>query len=182
MDSFVSSKELVNIGLKKVGTNVLISKNSCFYGAGNISLGSHVRIDDFCILSGNIKIGNNVHISAGTFIFAGDSKVVIGNHTSISSRCGIYAISDDFSGNFLVGSMEDEKFRNVIKENIIIGDCVAIGTGTTVLPGAFIPDGVAIGAMSLVNKPLDEWYIYCGIPCKKMKKREKSLLDLLDEN
>lgn len=78
--------------------------------------------------------------------------------------------------------MEPMRFRNVVKQKIIIGDYVAIGTGTTILPGALIPNGVAIGAMSLVNKPLEEWNIYYGIPCIKIKERNKVLLGMINEN
>ena len=33
-------------------------------------------------------------------------------------------------------------------------------------------------AKQLVNKNLDEWSIYVGIPCKKIKNREKGCLEL----
>ncbi|MDR2409353.1 MAG: acyltransferase, partial [Bacteroidales bacterium] len=54
MNSFFSKEELKDIGFKSVGDNVLISRKASFYSVSNISIGSNVRIDDFCILSGNI--------------------------------------------------------------------------------------------------------------------------------
>lgn len=173
MSSFISENELIKIGFKSIGNGVHISKYATFYNPSSISIGSNVRIDDFCILSGSITIGNNVHISAGTFLFAGDSLIKIGNHTSISSRCGIYAISDDFSGYYLVGSIEDSDSRHVIKEEVSIEDYVVVGTGSTILPGSNLKTGVAVGAMSLVKGTLDEWGIYCGIPCVRVKERVK---------
>ena len=64
MNSFYSEEELKNIGFKTIGTNVFISKMARIYSPETIEIGNHVRIDDFTILSGNIKIGNYVHISA----------------------------------------------------------------------------------------------------------------------
>ena len=47
MTSFMSREELEKVGFKSIGENVLISRNATIYGAGNISIGSNVRIDDF---------------------------------------------------------------------------------------------------------------------------------------
>lgn len=60
MSNFYNEVELKNLGLKSYGENVLISKKCSIYGAENIEIGNNVRIDDFCILSGEIKIGNCV--------------------------------------------------------------------------------------------------------------------------
>ena len=49
LTSFLKEEELKKIGFKKYGINVKISKKSCIYNAANITVGDHVRIDDFCI-------------------------------------------------------------------------------------------------------------------------------------
>ena len=64
MTSFYSEEELKSLGLKHYGKNVLISRKCSIYSAESISIGNHVRIDDFCILSGEITIGDYCHISA----------------------------------------------------------------------------------------------------------------------
>ena len=64
MNSFYSPEELKSLGLKEYGENVFISRKCSIYGAENIRLGSHVRIDDFCVLSGKVELGNYVHIAA----------------------------------------------------------------------------------------------------------------------
>ena len=60
MTSFYSEKELLSIGFKSYGINVLISRYARFYRPENIVIGDHVRIDDFCILSAGylIEVGN----------------------------------------------------------------------------------------------------------------------------
>lgn len=177
MSSFYSLDELNKIGFKSVGNNVLISRKASIYGAENINIGNNVRIDDFCILSGAISIGNYVHIAAGTFLFAGNAGVEIGSFSTISSRCAVYAISDDYSGNSMTNPMVPDEYRNVTEEKVKIGEYVIIGTSSTILPGVVIGDGGSFGAMSLINSSTEPWGIYVGIPCRKIKERSKKLLD-----
>ena len=85
MNSFFDRDELIKIGFKSIGEDVLISRKASFYSPEKMSFGNHVRIDDFCLLSGSIAVGDYVHISAYSCIFAGDSGVVIGDFSGISS-------------------------------------------------------------------------------------------------
>ena len=172
MNSFYTSEELEQLGLKSFGKNVLISRKASIYGANKIVIGNNVRIDDFCILSGNIKLGNYIHISACTLLFAGNSGIEIEDFSGVSSRCAIYAETDDYSGNFLTNPMIEEEFRNVTEEKVVLKKHVLIGTGSTILPGVEIAEGSSVGAMSLINKSLESWGIYVGIPCRKIKDRK----------
>lgn len=178
MNSFYEKYELASIGLKHVGDNVLISKKCSIYGAHNIVIGNNVRIDDFCILSGNITIGDFVHIAAGTMLFAGESGIVLKDYSGLSSRCAVYAESDDYSGEFLTNPMVPVKYRNVFGKKVIIGKHVVVGTGSTILPGVEIGDYSSVGSMSFVNKSLDEGGIYVGIPARKIKERSKKIIEL----
>lgn len=178
MNSFYTVEELLKIGFKSIGDNVYISRKASIYSAEKIKIGNNVRIDDFCILSGNIFIGNYVHISAGCYLYGGDSGIVIDDYCSISSRSCIYAISDDYSGNFLVNPMVREEYRNVIDKQVLIEKYVVIGSGCTVLPGVTIKEGSAFGSMSFINRNIDPWGIYIGIPCRKIKDRSKRMLDM----
>ena len=178
MNSFYSNDELEKMGFLSIGENVYISRKASIYGINKISIGSNVRIDDFCILSGKIIIGNNIHIAAGTYIYGGDVGVELSDYSCLSSRCAVYAISDDYSGEFMSNPMIPESYRNVKKESVYIGKHALIGTGCTILPGVNIGFGASVGAMSLVNKDLDDFTINVGIPCKKIKDRSKKLLDL----
>ena len=50
MNGYLSREEVLALGFASVGENVQISNKACFYGAAKMRIGSHVRIDDFCIL------------------------------------------------------------------------------------------------------------------------------------
>ena len=181
MNSFYTDSELMELGIKSIGTNVCISRKASVYGGEQIELGNHVRIDDFCILSGKIKLGNYIHISAYTALFAGDGGIVLEDYTTISSRCVIYALSDDYSGKYMTNPTLPTQYRNVKREEVKIQKYAIIGSGCTILPGVTIAEGVAVGAMSLVNVGLDAWTIYAGIPCLKIKERNRDLIQKAED-
>lgn len=174
INSFYSSEELLYLGFKSLGKNVLISKKASLYNCNKISIGNNVRIDDFCILSGNIEIGNNVHIAAAVLLFGGNSGIMLDDFVGISSRCAVYAESDDYTGEAMTNPTIPNKYRNVSGEKIVLKKHVLIGTGCTILPGVTIDEGTSVGSMSLINKSLDSWGIYVGIPCKWIGERKKN--------
>lgn len=178
MTSFYSRKELLALGFKSVGERVMISRKASFYGASRMTIGDNVRIDDFCILSGDITLGNNIHISAYVALY-GTKGITLEDYTGISPRSTIYSAMDDFSGDYLIGPIHDEKLTNVTGGTVKLERYVQIGCNSVIFPGITIPEGTVIGAMSLVNKPVEPWSIYAGVPVRKVKERNKNLLTLL---
>jgi len=177
MNSFYSREELEQFGFKEIGEEVSISKKASIYSPSSISIGNHVRIDDFCILSGNITIGNYVHISAYTALY-GKGGIKIGNYCGCSPRCTLFSQTDDFSGNYMIGPMVDEEYTNVLSGPIVLEDYAQLGANTVVLPNVTLKQGAVTGSMSFVKHDLEEWSIYTGIPAKKQKDREKKPLEL----
>ena len=170
--------ELKKIGIKKIGRNVLISKKSSLYSPEKMSFGDNVRIDDFCILSGNIEIGNNVHISAYTALY-GKYGIKIGNYCGCSPRCTLLSGSDDFSGEYMISPMVPEKYTNVDGRKIEIKNYAQIGSNSIIMPGVTVNEGAVCGSFSFVKENLEEWSIYCGIPAKRIKDRSKNIKELV---
>jgi len=178
MNSFYSHSELISLGLKAIGENVLVSRKASIYNPGEIELGNHVRIDDFCILSGEIRIGSFVHIAAHVALY-GKNRISIDDYSGISAHCVVFSASDDFSGDYLFGPTINPEFTNVVGGHVCIRKYVVIGAACVILPSVTIEEGVAVGAMSLINKTLPAWGLYAGIPAKFIKKRSKKLLNYL---
>lgn len=177
MNSFLSRKELYDIGFKSIGHNVLISRKASIFGASDIEIGNNVRIDDFCLLSGIIKLGSYIHISAYTAIY-GKFGVILDDFTGLSPRCTIFSATDDFSGQYMIGPMVNEEHSKVQGGEVIVKKYSQIGAGTIILPEVTIEEGVAVGSMSLINKSLPKWTICYGTPAKPVKSRSKNILDL----
>jgi len=178
MTSFYTEKELQSIGLGSYGTNVLISRKASIYGAENIHIGSNVRIDDFCILSGKITIGNYIHIAPYTALYGGNKGIVIEDFANISSKIAIYSISDDYSGETMTNPMVPDKYKNIQSEEVIIERHVILGSGCVVLPGVVLKEGSSFGAMTLINRSSEPWSINIGIPFRKIKERSRKILNL----
>lgn len=177
MSSFYSIEELSTLGLKSYGSNVLISRYARLYNPSSISIGNNVRIDDFTILSGNITMGNYIHISPYVGIWA-NSGVVLDDFITISAGSKIYSESDDYSGKYLLGPTIPEMYRNVDRRKVIIGKYVAIGANVVILPGVILNEGCVIGVGSLVKKDCLPWMIYGGIPLRILKERCRDIIEM----
>jgi acetyltransferase-like isoleucine patch superfamily enzyme len=174
-NSFYNETELKQIGFKSIGKGVYISKKVSIYSSTTISIGDNVRIDDFCILSGNITIGSNIHISAYVALY-GSQGIILDDYSGLSPRATIYSAMDDFSGNYLIGPIHPISCTNVQGGLVNISKYVQIGCNSVIFPNLTIGTGVVVGAMSLVNKNLSPWAIYAGIPAIRIKERTKELL------
>jgi len=174
-NSFFSNDELREVGFALIGHNVLVSRKASFYSPHTIRLGNNVRIDDFCLLSGNIEIGSFVHISAYSALYGG-GLIKIGDYSGMSPRVTIFSAVDDFGGDYLIGPMAPDESTRLISGPVFLERFVQIGASSVVLPNLTIHEGTVVGAMSLVNKSLGSWGVYAGIPAKFIKERRKELL------
>lgn len=157
MTSFYTEEELKGLGFRHIGNGVCISRKASIYGAQNISLGDHVRIDDFCILSGRIEIGSYVHVAAYTALYGG---------------------SDDYSGQTMTNPMVPDEYKAVKSAPVHIRRHVIVGSTSVILPGVDLKEGSAFGSFSFINRDPEPWSMNAGIPARKIKERSRNLLEL----
>ncbi|MAD40843.1 MAG: acetyltransferase [Arcobacter sp.] len=140
----------------------------------NFSLGINSQIDDFVFINAGkmCVIGDFVHVSSFSSIIGG-GEFSINNFSGISAGCRIITGSDDFSGSFLSNPTVPSKYKNVKCGKIKIGKHCILGSNSIVLPDIEIPDGVTIGAGSVVKKELKPWTIYAGFTPKKVGERSQ---------
>ena len=179
--SFLSQEEIAELDFKSCGKDVKISRFARFYTPEKISIGDNVRIDDFCILSGKVTLGNNIHISAYVALY-GAMGIEFEDYTGISAHSVVYSAMDDFNGDYLVGSVHPEELTNVTGGKVLVKKYSQIGVNCVVFPNLTIGEGVAIGACTLVSKSLDEWGIYVGVPAMRMKERNRGMIKLVNKN
>ncbi len=176
--SFYTEEELQAIGFRSIGSDVKISRKASIYSAGTISIGSHVRIDDFCIISGDITIGSYIHISAYTALY-GRFGIVLEDYVTISGRVLVYSQSDDYSGRHLTNPMVDASLTHITGAQVTFRQHAIVAAGCTILPGVTLHEGSCLGAMSLLKSDLPAWKIYAGVPAKEIGDRSKELLKML---
>ena len=178
--SYYSEEELTQSGFKFIGKNVQIDKSCNIIGTERISIEDNVRIDGFTTItvppSGYLTIGSYIHI-AGYCLLACSYGITMGDFSAISHGTKLYTASDDYSGRGMTNPTIPIEYRSVKTGSINIGKYGLIGAMCVVLPGADIPIGTSVGAMSKVVSPLEEWSVYNGNPAVKIKDRKRNMIE-----
>ena len=179
--AYLTSEQVGDLGLRSVGDNVLISDRSVIYDPARTSIGDHSRVDDFCVLAGELDIGRNVHVTVFCNLAGGRSGISIGDYSTLAYGCHIIAQSDDYSGETMTNSTVPARFKAEHSERVEIGGHVILGAGTIVLEGVRLADGTAAGARTLFLESSEPWTMYVGQPARKLRPRSKNLLQLVVE-
>jgi len=178
MNAFLNNQELKELGLKSYGKNVLISSKTSIYNPQNISIGDNVRIDDFVILSSSseLNIGSYIHISCYVSIL-GKGKVTLEDFSTLSGRVSVYSSNDDYLGRGMTNPMVPDEYRKVTHGDVLVKKHTIVGSGSIILPNTILNEGVAIGALSLVQGEYESFSIYVGSPAEKKGGRKKTILN-----
>ncbi len=143
----------------RIYRGVEISRNS------NLILSKGVTIKEYCVLGGNIEVGENTQILGYTKI-DGSGKVTIGKNTHIGRENDIFSHYYDISKKDILVNKSKEYFLETI-----IGDNVMLYSRVAVMGGVTIENNSAIAYGSIVTKNCKENIIYAGIPAKKIGER-----------
>jgi acetyltransferase-like isoleucine patch superfamily enzyme len=145
----------------------VMAKNRYYYkwignnGSKDYSLGVNVFISN----PKNMFIGSNTYINGGEFV-CNFEKIIIGNNCLLADKLHLRTDSHNYlNKTYLISSQKN------FSKPIIIQDDVWIGYGVQILPGVTIKKGCVIGAGSIVTKDTEEFYVYAGVPAKKIKQR-----------
>ena len=180
MDSYYKREELEQLGFKMLGEDVRISRLTSIYAPERISIGDHVRIDDYAFLSGDITLHNYIHIAPFCILIGGTegAGIVMHDYSGLSARVTIYSISDDYSGEYMTNPTIPDEYLNILRGKVTINKYVIVGTSSVILPNVEIGEGAAVGAMSLVSRRLPKWKVCSGFPAKPIRDRSRRLLEL----
>lgn len=175
---YLSQDALARLGFKYIGHNVKISDKASIYNCDRISLGDHTRIDDFCVVSGTVTMGRNVHMAVYSHVAGGEPGVELNDFAGLAYGCHVIAQSDDYSGATLTNPTVQARYKREIKAKTVIGRHVILGALTVVLPGVVVAEGCSVGAHSLVTTSTKPWHMYVGIPARPLRPRSQDLLAL----
>lgn len=179
--AFLTEEQINAIGFKYIGYNVKISDKAAIYNPNLISIEDNSRVDDFCLLSGNIKIGKNVHVAAYCNLAGGELGIEMDDFSGLAYGCHVFTQSDDYSGGTMTNPTVPKKYKKETYKKIHIGKHVIVGTKSIILPGVNVAEGCSVGAMTMLTKSTQPWGIYFGIPAKRIKERKRELLELESE-
>lgn len=176
--AFLSQSALEQLGFKSLGRDVKISDKASIYNCDQIEIGDYSRIDDYCVVSGSVKIGRYVHFAVFNNVAGGEPGIEFEDFSGLAYGCHVFSQSDDYSGGSLTNPTVPDKFKNETKLPVLIKSHSIVGTGSVIVPGVTLGTGTAIGSLSLVTKSTDPWSIYFGSPAKRIKARKMDALKL----
>jgi len=175
---FLSQQQLESMGFRSLGKNVRISDKAAIYNPEQIEIGDHSRIDDFCVVSGKVSIGRNVHIAVFCNVAGGSEGITFEDFSGLAYGCHVFSQSDDYTGRTLTNPTVPSQFKREFKKAVRLGRHCIVGTNSLIFPGVILAEGCSVGAMSMVTKSTEEWGVYSGIPARRLKDRKRDLLVL----
>ena len=126
-------------------------------------------------------MGSYIHIAAYSAIYGGKMGVYVADFAGISARVSIYAVNDDYSGEFMTNPTIPDKYKHVQSEKVSIGKHALIGSTSVILPGVHIAEGSSFGSFSLIDRDSEAWSVNVGIPFRKIKDRSRHLLEMEEQ-
>lgn len=155
---------------KGLGENVIIEEQVLVFHPENITLGSNVYVGHSTILKGYFKnemrIGDHTWIGQGSFLHSGGG-ILIGKAVGIGPMVKI------LTSFHKEGSPDQPVMANEIEfAPVVIEDGCDIGTGSIILPGVHIGEGVIVGAGSVVTRDIPPFSVVSGSPARVTRKRK----------
>ena len=121
-------------------------------------VGKNLCVRGVCKVSKHTYIGDEVSLK--DFKVEGDGECRIGSYVHAGREILILTANHDYRGDFLPYG------DGFALKRVEIGDCVWLGTRTTILPGTKIGEGSIIQAGSVVHGEIPPFAIAGGNPAK----------------
>jgi acetyltransferase-like isoleucine patch superfamily enzyme len=140
-------------------------------GTGRLFMGEQCRLGRGVIFEtqgdGEIVIGNNVRINAGTIVVS-HGKVTIGDDALIGEYVSIRDANHGTKSGAGLMRLQDHTISP-----IMIGNDVWIGRGSCLLKGVVIDSGAVVGANSVVVRSVKAEVIVAGVPAHEIGRRKQ---------
>lgn len=171
------------------GNNFCVDLRAPLKGRIYLKTGVHCVLEGKYIFeteSGNITIGDRVHIGNSTFITR--ASIIIEDDVTIAWDCLFYDHNShsifwkerkndteqeyqDIKNGF--SSIKNKDWSNVKCASIHICKKAWIGTGAKILKGVTIGEGAIVAAGSVVTKDVEPWTMVGGNPARFIKRLEE---------
>jgi acetyltransferase-like isoleucine patch superfamily enzyme len=174
--AYLTQDALENMGFAALGRNVRISDKASLYEPEKMSLGDHTRIDDFCVVSGRVVTGRNVHIAPLCLVAGGSPGITFGDFSGLAYGVKVFSQSDDYSGATLTNPTVPAAYKAEHKAPVSLGRHVIVGANAVIAPGVELGEGAAVGAGAVVLRSCAPWTILTGVPARPGKTRARDLL------
>ncbi len=168
--SILKQGSYLNKGTKLLGRNY-VGKDTVLSGV-ELGFGSSINNNgdlSYTRVGKYTSIGPNVRTILGKH----PTEKIAALHPAFYSPKGQYGFTyvSHVPGKSLQLFEEEVWIDKEERIRIDIGNDVWIGEGVSILEGVRIGDGAIIGAASLVNKDIEPYGVYAGVPARKLRSR-----------
>jgi len=142
------------------------------------------RIDAQVLLTGDVTIGEYVHIAAGVYLFGSAAPIVFHNGSVISVKSTILTGSDNYMADYAkpLGPTFPANYREVKTGPVILKSFAGIAAHCLVLPDVEIGFGSFLLANSVLTRSIPPGEIWKGSPAKFFRPVDtEDLLRVADE-
>jgi acetyltransferase-like isoleucine patch superfamily enzyme len=178
--------------LGSCGRDVVFGQNVVLRHPHKVHIGSHVVVDDHCLIDAKgesnrgIRIGDGVFIGRNTILSCKNGDIELGDGANLGFNCEVFSASRVTIGrrvlmaaySYVIGGDHDfsDPTKSVLEQTrtsagVTIGDGVWIGAGAKILDGVAIGDGAVIGAGAVVRESVPASAIAVGIPARVVSSR-----------
>lgn len=181
--SVFSRTELEGFGFAALGSQVHIDRRAAIFGAGSISIGSHVRIDCFAVITAGpseVRIGSYTHIASHTYLSGAQGGIELGHGSGIAPFAALYSAVEDYTGGHLTNPSIPADLRLTKVGKIVAEPHTAIGSSSVVLAGVTLGFASAVGALSLVSRRVRPFEVVHGNPIRRIGRRPEKQVQSLD--
>ena len=133
---------------RKIGRQLFIARQVAVRHCYNLTIGSHVGINQGSILHcrGGVTIGNDVLMGQRVIINTGDH---------------------DYADSSILIREQPTTYKS-----IVIGNDVFLGMGAMILPGVTVADGTVVAAGAVVTQDTEPYSVVAGVPARVIRRRE----------
>jgi len=178
--------------LGSCGRGVVFGQHVVLRHPHKIHIGSHVVIDDHCLIDAKgetnlgIRIGDGVFIGRNTILSCKNGDIQVAEGANLGFNCEVFSASRVTIGrgaliaaySYIIGGDHDfsDPAKAVIAQprvsaGVSIGAGAWIGAGAKILDGVTIGDHAVIGAAAVVREDVPPGAIAVGIPARVVGSR-----------
>jgi sugar O-acyltransferase (sialic acid O-acetyltransferase NeuD family) len=111
------------------------------------------------IMDDNIEVGEGSFIGANSIL---TTNIKLGKHALLNR-------GNHIGHDCVIGDYFSAMPGAIVSGNVTIGDCVYIGTNSSIKEKMIVCNGVVVGSNAVVVKHIIESGTYVGVPAKKIK-------------
>jgi acetyltransferase-like isoleucine patch superfamily enzyme len=185
-------KALYPILLGSCGRDVVFGQNVVLRHPHKIHIGSHVVVDDNCLLDAKgtqnrgIRIGDGVFIGRNTILSCKNGDIELADGANIGFNCELFSASRVTVGrdvlmaaySYVIGGDHDfsDPAAPVLAQartsaGVSIGDGAWLGAGAKILDGVQVGAHAVIGAGAVVRESVPAHAIAVGVPARVVSTR-----------